>query len=340
MSSALGLLKIKWYGNCGEVYTLGRIFFRELFPNIVGETQQEWLSDGRSLKKEDKMVAINLGRAGACCFSSLPNDAIITIFGFLPSQALHTASLVCLVWNRLVNDENFLLVEWNKNKCEAGNENLRKALTQAMKEAYDAPIGDRMAVALKKTPNPFSDRKRIVDYIFENRGDVILHSAAWGSAAEHGHLPLLAALFPLIKDSLYLKQYIAQVIQKNHVDFVKKMLPELNEERAKEKICISVQYSTKEGESLSLRGCIGDSVYDLNSWEKGFPMKKVRGRNDLWEIILIPVIRSQTCECDPFKDDIRFPFKPVLHLANGEVRMSKDEYHVKPRTDISIAPEF
>jgi hypothetical protein len=102
-----------------------------------------------------------------------------------------------------------------------------------------------------------------------------------------------------------------------------------------------VEYLAKEGESLFLRGYVGAGYRDLNSWEKGFPMKKVRGKENLWEIILLPVVYGEkTVEYDPSKDNILFPFKAVLHLTNGEARISKCEYHIKPRTDIKIRPDF
>jgi hypothetical protein len=293
------------------------------------------------------MTIINFNADTVCHFSTLPKEAVVVIFGFLPSQALHTSFHVCSLWNHLINDENFPLIEWNKNKCEAGNDNLRRDI-ECVREVLQKSLVAKITEIFKKTSNPFSDRKRIVDCIFAHREDYILSLTAWRSATNQGCLPLCEAFFPLVKGDSALEQGICHAIQQGHIELVKRLLPELHEGRAKEKICIRVQYPTKEGESLSLRGYIGVGAYDLNSWEKGFPMKKVRDTDDLWEIILLPVIYSETntiiygkttTEYFP-KDHILFPFKPILHLANGETWMSKDKYHVKPRTDITIIPQF
>ncbi len=286
------------------------------------------------------MSAISFNNTNAYHFPSLSLETVFTVFGFLDSQALHTASHVCRFWNQLVNNENFPMMEWNKNKCEAGNEILRRDLKKAATDNRK-PLSEDVIAVLEKTSNPFSDRTRIVDCILKNHQNKILANAAWKSATRQRCLPLISALFPLTKGTCHPEEAIRSAIQRGNIDLVKSLLPHLNEQRAREKICIRVQYPTEEGESLSLLGCIGVGSGDLNSWKKGFPMKKVRGSNNLWEIILVPVVYGKTtCEYDPLKDNILFPFKPALHLTNGQVRTSEALYHIKPRTDISIKPEF
>ena len=285
------------------------------------------------------MTAVHLS-TNPCHFPTIP-EVQLKIFGFLPEQALRNCFFVCKAWNKLMNEDNFPWIEWDKNKCEAGNENLRKAFAQYSKEILQAPLPEKMTAILKRTPHPFSDRKKIVNYILDNRNNFNLSSTAWRSATAQMNLPLCEAFLPLVRNTCFLEQGICLAIQQGHVDLVKRLLPELHEELAREKICIQVEYPTNKGESLSLRGFIGAGSYDLNSWEKGFPMKKVRGKDHLWEIILLPVVYGETTpEYDPSKDRILFPFKPVLHRSDGKTVMSQLQYSVRPRTNITVAPHF
>jgi len=280
-------------------------------------------------------------RTDTAYFSDTPNEVTLKIFGFLPELALRRSLQVCKVWNQLINEDNFPWVEWDKDKCEAGNEKLRKAFEKYSKEILHKPPSEKMAAILKKTSTPFSDRKRIVNYILDNKKESSLSSTAWRSATEQMNLPLCETFLPLVRNTCFLEQGICIAIQQGHVDLVKRLLPELHEKRAREKICIQVEYPTNKGESLSLRGFIGAGPYDLNSWEKGFPMKKVRGKDNLWEIILLPVVYGETTqEYDSSKDKVLFPFKPVLHLADGRTLMALMQYSVRPRADITIVANF
>jgi hypothetical protein len=52
-------------------------------------------------KTGGSMSAIGSNTTHVSHFPHLP-EVVIAIFGFLPSQALHTASHVCSLWNRLM----------------------------------------------------------------------------------------------------------------------------------------------------------------------------------------------------------------------------------------------
>ncbi len=286
------------------------------------------------------MATVHLPTDNFNYFSVLPEEAIIKTFGFLPAQALHNCSHVCSLFNRIIDDDNFPFTEWNKNKCEAGNAALRAGF-EAAERNWEQEIPPLLEKALVKTSNPFSDRARILKYFKESDPLRMDASMAFRIAAKEGIAPLIWSLFPFVKGTCFVEQGLCHCIQQGHVHLVKDFYLELPESRLKGKIHITVIYEAKEGESLSLRGSVGNGAYDLQSWEKGYPMQKVAGFvegnriNNQWEIILIPVVYR-----DHADEIVKFPVRPTLRLANGEFQMSEETYQIKPGTAITIEPKF
>jgi hypothetical protein len=77
------------------------------------------------------------------------------------------------------------------------------------------------------------------------------------------------------------------------------------------------------------------------SFAAGFPMKKVDGQDDLWEIILLPVVSGKTArDCNSDDDKNISDVRVGLNLEDGVIILSKEVYHFKFGEEITITPEF
>ena len=257
--------------------------------------------------------------------TNLPDDLAIKIFGFLNNASRLSASSVHSTWRRLIVDR------YLKITCELGNETLRLAFREAKIIMLSEPLETKVKNALQKTLDIFADRERIINYIM-NEKDSITPGIAFRAACKDGNFPLCKHFLPRVKDTSFYEQGVVLAIQQGHVDLVKILLPNVQQKRLQAKICIQVQYTAEKGESLFIRGVIGEGAYDLNTWDgKGFPMRKITTSSDLWEIILLPVINEE---------EACFLFEPILQRENGQILMSKIRYAAKAGSEITLTPEF